>query len=230
MIGRQISSDHLITSDRCIGVDLNKRVPMRRYVLLLFILLSSNISNAQLPKIDVSFREEMIAQKARHYHNMMLCEQQKTANQQDYDITYYSLDLTPDPTTSILDGIVEVVAEVTAATLNRVELNFWAGMFITNIHQSDVSNVELSYNVSNDILTIDLDREYMQGEQFRITVIYNGRPQNSEYQSFYFDAFNNEPMIWTFSSVFGARAWWPCKDVPSDKPDSMDIRGLYPAN
>jgi len=85
---------------------------MRRYGLLLFLLLS-NISNAQSPKIDIAFRENMIARKARHYKQMMLCEQQKTANQEDYDVTYYSLDLTPDPTTFILDGIVEVVAEVT---------------------------------------------------------------------------------------------------------------------
>jgi len=37
-------------------------------------------------------------------------------------------------------------------------------------------------------------------------------------------------MIWTLSSVFGARAWWPCKDVPSDKPDSMDIRVTVPSD
>jgi len=37
-------------------------------------------------------------------------------------------------------------------------------------------------------------------------------------------------MIWTMSSVFRARGWWPCKDVPSDKPDSMDICITIPAD
>ncbi len=172
----------------------------------------------------------MIAQKARHYQQMVSCEQQKTVNQEYYDVTYYSLDLTPDPTTSLLDGIVEVVAEVTAPTLNRVELNFWEGMSITNIHHSGVPGVELNFDMNNDILTIDLERVYVQNEQFRLTVIYNGRPQDSDYQSFHFDTYNNEPMIWTLSSVFGARAWWPCKDVPSDKPDSVDIRVTVPSD
>ena len=203
---------------------------MGRYALSLFLLLFSNISNAQSPKIDVAFRENMIARKAKHYQQMMLCEQQKTVNQEDYDVTYYSLDLTPDPTTSILDGIVEIVAEVTAPTLNRVELNFWEGMSITSIHHSGVPGIELNFDMNNDILTIDLDRVYVQGEQFRLTIIYNGRPQDSEYQSFHFDTYNNEPMIWTLSSVFGARAWWPCKDVPSDKPDSVDIRATVPSD
>lgn len=201
---------------------------MARYALLLFLLLS-NISNTQSPKIDITFREYMIERKAKHYRQMMLCEQQKTANQEDYDVTYYSLDLTPDPSTSILDGIVEVVAEVTAPALDHVELNFWEGMSITNIYHSGIPAVELNSDMNNDILTIDLDRVYVQGERFRLTIIYNGRPQDSYYQSFHFDTYNNEPMIWTLSSVFGARAWWPCKDVPSDKPDSVDIRVTVPS-
>jgi aminopeptidase N len=35
-------------------------------------------------------------------------------------------------------------------------------------------------------------------------------------------------MIWTLSQPFGARAWWPCKDVPSDKADSVDIKVTVP--
>ncbi len=202
---------------------------MRSWLLLLFLFFLSSLSNAQLPKIDVSFRENMIAQKAKHYQQMMLCEQQKTANQEDYDVIYYSLDLTLDPTTSILFGTVEIVAKVTAPVLNRVELNFWEGLSLTKIHHSGAPNVNLNSEMNNDILTIDLNNVYVRGEQFGLTIIYNGRPQDSDYQSFHFDTYNNEPMIWTLSSVFGARGWWPCKDVPSDKPDSMDIRVTVPS-
>ena len=31
-------------------------------------------------------------------------------------------------------------------------------------------------------------------------------------------------MIYTLNEPYGARAWFPCKDVPSDKADSMDIQ------
>ena len=197
---------------------------MRTYTSLFFLFFIVTISSGQIPKIDVTFRENMIAQKANHYQQMMLCEKMKTANQEDYDAIYYSLDLTPDPATSILSGIVEVVGEVTATTLDHVELNFWNGMTITDIHLSGAPNIQLAYTRNNDILDVELDRDYVQGESFRITVGYTGRPGDFEDRYFNFDTYNGEPMIWTLSSVFGARVWWPCKDVPSDKPDSVDIR------
>jgi Trp operon repressor len=198
--------------------------------LIYLLLLSFGITYAQFPTIDPTFRSHMIKQKAIHYNQMIQNELQKTANQEDYDVTYYSLDLTPDPATSLLESIVEIVGEVISPTLDRVELNFWDGMSITDIHRSSAPGIQLQYSRNNDILTVHLDRVYRQGEQFRIAVVYNGRPGDSEYRSFNFDTFNNEPMIWTMSSVFRARGWWPCKDVPSDKPDSMDIRVTVPGN
>ena len=199
-----------------------------KFTLILFLLLLFNTSNAQSPERDVTFRENMILHKAKHYQQMMLCEQQITSNQKNYDIIYYSLDLTPNPITSHLTGIVEVVGEVTATTINHVELNFWEGLSITNIYHSEIPDVTLNFERQSDILDVILDSVYVQGDQFRLTVEYNGRPQDSEYRSFAYDSYNSQPMIWTLSSVFGARAWWPCKDVPSDKPDSIDIRVTVP--
>ena len=122
---------------------------MGRYAFLFFFFfLLLNILSAQSPQIDILFREDMIAQKAQHYQQMLLCEQQQTANQQDYDATYYSLDLTLDPTTSTLEGTVKVVAEVTSPTLSQIELNFWGGLTITKIYQSDIPEIELGSEVS----------------------------------------------------------------------------------
>jgi len=203
---------------------------MKNFKFTLVLFLFYSIIYAQLPHIDNSFREIMIKQKAKHYQMMILSEQQKTPNQLDYDVQYYSLELIPDPATLMLSGIVEVVGEVISQTLNHVELNFWEGMTITDIYNSNSPGTQLNYFNSNDIMNIELEREYNKGEIFRITIAYNGKPNDSDYQSFNFDTFNGEPMIWTMSSVFRARGWWPCKDVPSDKPDSMDIRVTVPQN
>ena len=196
------------------------------YIWLLFC----SIAYTQIPKIDHSFRDQMIKQKATHYKQLIQNEQQKTANQEDYDVTYYSLDLTPDQPTATLAGIVEIIAEVTVPMLDHVELNFWDGMSITDIYNSLTPATQLQFERNNDILIVYLDHIYNQGEQFRITVEYNGQPGNSEYRAFNFDTYNDQPMIWTMSSAFRARGWWPCKDVPSDKPDSMDVRVTVPAD
>ncbi len=194
----------------------------------LFVIFSIFTSSAQKPKIDIDIQKEFLQQKAKHYQQLYSVEQQKTTNQDDYDVKYYSLDLTPDPTTSTLTGKVEVVAEVISASLDHVELNFWTGMTIIDIHRTDSPEAQLSYTHTSDLLSIILDSTYTQGEQFGVVIAYNGKPQNSIYSSFRFDSYAGEPLMWSFSEPFGARAWWPCKDVPSDKADSVDIRVTVP--
>jgi aminopeptidase N len=54
-------------------------------------------------------------------------------------------------------------------------------------------------------------------------VYYNGEPTSTGFGSFNFDTHNNIPHIWTLSEPYGARDWWPCKDDPSDKADSLEI-------
>jgi hypothetical protein len=184
--------------------------------------------NSQIAGLDPQLKQSMLEQKANHYKQMVSCEQQITPNQNDYDIKYYALDLTPDPVTMQLSGTVSVVGEVLVPVLTQVELNFWDGMFINGISPGDLLSIPLSYSRNDNILTIELETTYSRGEQFNLVIDYQGKPQNSPYYSFSFDSFDGHPMIWTLSSVFGARAWWPCKDVPSDKPDSMDIRVTVP--
>ena len=98
---------------------------MIRHKSIFLLLIAYGSAIAQFPSIDQSHRYQMIKQKAIHYNQMIQNEMQITTNQNDYDITYYSLNLTPDLVTSTLYGVVEVVGEVEAQNLDRVELNFW---------------------------------------------------------------------------------------------------------
>jgi len=56
-----------------------------------------------------------------------------------------------------------------------------------------------------------------------VRLVYQGQPHLSELGGFRFDTHNNQPMIWTLNESFGARNWWPCKDVSADKVASVDI-------
>ena len=170
----------------------------------------------------------MSEKKSEQVQRLLLSEQEITPNQANFDIKYYALDLIPNPTTSILIGTVKVVGEVLSTSLDHIELNFWDDMIITDLYSTKAPESILSYTRNNDILSIDLDAIYAQGEQFNLVIAYIGHPQNSPYYSFDFDVYNNRPIIWTLSQPYGARAWWPCKDVPSDKADSVDIRITIP--
>ena len=39
---------------------------------------------------------------------------------------------------------------------------------------------------------------------------------------------SGRPVAWTLSEPYGARAWWPGKDHPSDKPDSARVTVTVP--
>jgi len=198
---------------------------------LLIILLSIIFTTLVYPQrstIDTSSRDKLISNKSIIFNQIRLSELQATANQEAYNITYYSLDLRPNPKTLILTGGVEIVGNVADASIDHIELNFWSGMNITDIHITENPDVQLYYTHNDDLLSIGLDRVYLYGEEFRVFIGYYGDPQNSPYGSFDFGVHNDQPMIWTLSQPFGARAWWPCKDVPSDKADSVDVRVTVP--
>ena len=56
-----------------------------------------------------------------------------------------------------------------------------------------------------------------------IEVFYHGTPTTCGFGSFVFDSHAGIEHVWTLSEPYGARCWWPCKDDPSDKADSVDI-------
>ncbi|MBI3540066.1 MAG: M1 family metallopeptidase, partial [Candidatus Eisenbacteria bacterium] len=69
--------------------------------------------------------------------------------------------------------------------------------------------------------TLDLDRAYADGEGVDVTVSYHGNPSAAGY--FGFQTVNGRSLIWSLSEAYGARTWWPCKDAPEDKADSVDF-------
>ena len=82
-----------------------------------------------------------------------------------------------------------------------------------------------SYTHAAPILTVDLDRTYTAGETVTVSVSYHGDPAGD---AFGWSSHASQPMIWTLSEPFGARQWWPCKDNPTDKADSLDVRVTVP--
>ena len=202
---------------------------MRRFLILLIIVATATSIYAQLPKVDVTFRKQESIRKEKIAKLHLANEDQITENQEMYDVKYYFLDLIPDPTTSTLYGHVKIDVKSLSDQLNHIELNFYNAMHVNAIYLSDTQR-DLIYYKNGDLLIIELDKTYLTDELISISIDYHGKPQNSRYHSFGFGQYDGKPMIWTLSEPYGARAWWPCKDVPSDKPDSVGIRVTVPKN
>ncbi|MFQ6607294.1 MAG: M1 family aminopeptidase [Fidelibacterota bacterium] len=139
----------------------------------------------------------------------------------DFDVTYYRLNLDIDPSTEIVSGDVTTKAASTTTGLNEITLDFFDNMTVDSVTSEGGS---LSFTHADDELTVELDGIYEEGEIFEVTVYYSGHPVDAGgFASFDFSYHGNVPIISTLSEPFGSRTWWPCKDDPADKADSVDI-------
>ena len=71
--------------------------------------------------------------------------------------------------------------------------------------------------------TVELDSAYHIGDRLTLDVYYRGVPQATGFGSFIDDSHSGTPWIWSLSEPYGAKDWWPCKDHPGDKVDSLDM-------
>jgi hypothetical protein len=62
------------------------------------------------------------------------------------------------------------------------------------------------------------------GRETTVSVFYQGHPARTGFQAFGWGAHaGGTPVVWTLSEPNGAREWWPCKDRPDDKADSVEV-------
>lgn len=148
-----------------------------------------------------------------------------TSNQAEYDVEHYLIEIEFNPGKTEIYGMVKVAAEVIGQSLSNIDLDLSNNMIVDSVLSSGIIS---TYNKQGDVLTINLEKEYSTGEKIEVTVYYNGQPEPSGLGSFGFDSYNGKPLIWSLSEPYGAREWWPSKDTPSDKADSVDIKFTVP--
>ncbi len=150
-----------------------------------------------------------------------------TANQQQYDIRTYDLDLHPDPVTQVLTGTVRVRATVVTGPLATFELDLTSATMTVDAVTGPGG--ALAYTHASDVLAIGLDHAFAAGELVDVTIQYHGSPNASGFGAFTFESHAGLPLVWSLSEPFGAHEWWPCKDQPDDKADSVDVRVTVPS-
>jgi aminopeptidase N len=165
--------------------------------------------------------------KARAMERMQAMRTVQSPNQSAYDARTYDLDLRPDIATQVLTGIVRMRATVVNGPLLDLDLDLASNMVVDSAYAADAP---APFTRAGDILTVALDRAYANGETPEVVVRYHGTPARGPFGAvFSFGSHAGNPLIATLSEPFGARAWWPCKDYPEDKADSVDIRVAVPS-
>ena len=142
-------------------------------------------------------------------------------NQEKIDIKFYELKLDIDFNSSRIHGSVTVNGVIGNIYPDFIELDLYDNMTVDSILQN---NIPILYLHENDMLKIPISDIAVDDENlFSLTIFYQGTPDHCGAGGFKFDEHQNIGHVWTLSEAYCARSWWPCKDDPSDKADSVNI-------
>ena len=140
------------------------------------------------------------------------------------DAQFYDVTIKVDIPTQIIYGNVEGVYRSEVDGLTNIEIDLDTTLTVDSVYNSSGN---LSFVHSDMRLNVTMDRAYNSGEDASFNVVYHGHPTEGGFQAFSFDTRNDGtgivPVVASLSEPYFARTWWPCKDRPDDKADSMDI-------
>ena len=184
----------------------------------------------EMPDGSTIIRDELdvapylAAWKAHAFGRERAAATASTPNQLAYDAGWYDLNLTFSTAAGTVAGTVRMKATVVSGPLSTIDLDLYSNMVVDAVTSAGGAS---TFTRSGNILTVNLDRAYATGETVDVTVTYHGSPGGSGY--FTFETYLSRPRIWSLSESYGARTWWPCKDEPEDKADSVDIHFTCPS-
>jgi aminopeptidase N len=154
--------------------------------------------------------------------------------QASYDVIFYDLDLTIDPTTKSINGSLLCRAEI-LNPINTLVLDlddpFTVDSIIFKINEGNYSNVTFSHVAGK--VNIDIPGSVAAGDMVSLQIFYNGTPRIASNppwgEGFVWSTTSTgKPWIGVVCEENGADIWWPCKDHPSDEPDSMSMSFTVP--
>lgn len=149
-----------------------------------------------------------------------------------YDVLFYRLDLRIDPAAKSIGGSA-LVRAVALDTMGRLVLDLNANFTVDSVRWRASGDTLLAFDVVGGRIWIDLPAQLQAGDTAEAEVFYRGLPKVSSNPPW------DDGFVWTTSAggapwagvaceTEGGDAWWPCKDHPSDEPDSVRLRFRVP--
>jgi aminopeptidase N len=191
---------------------------MKKGTVLLFFFLAA-IARAQDPIGLAADRALRDAEEERHARLSTLVSPATKASAW-FDVTSYEIRLRVSASPKYLRGSVRVRGLVRSASASELTLDLSSPMIVDSV---TCGGARLALTRLPDAFSLALSREYALGEEIDLTVWYEGLPVSTGFGSFEFSLHGGVPWIWSLSEPYGAKDWWPCKDAPEDKADSVDM-------
>ncbi len=148
-----------------------------------------------------------------------------------YRVTFYDLDVSIDPVERSLDGTLRVVADV-VHPMEWLVLDLDTVFIVHGTYDHIGSRAQTERRGGR--IWIQLERVYQPGDRLERTIRYSGIPRVAANPPWsggftWSQTSTGEPWISVSCQTQGADIWWPVKDHPSDRPDSVAVNITVPA-
>lgn len=138
----------------------------------------------------------------------------------DFDVTYYRLQLEPDFTNQAISGEARIGVRVLRNGLSRLGLDFVTRKMVLE----GVGGAATGYQIRGDSLYLPLDHPYTTGDTLSVRVRYRGKPSAPDnFPTLFWKQVGGYPAVFSDNEPYYARCWFPCRDYPGDKADSVDV-------
>jgi len=199
-------------------------LPVRVLLVLAALGLSFSVASAAQtePQSPAEFHRELAAQKAAGLAAARAAfgPSASSLEQLNYDVTYYDLDIQILEAIGEVRGSVYMEARSLINSIDQFDVDLYFSMAVDSVR---MDGAPVSFSHVGDEVFITPPAPLDSGAVFGVTIYYHGNPASGGFGAFGFNTQNGYPMIWSLSEPYFARNWWPCKDSPSDKADSVDI-------
>lgn len=134
------------------------------------------------------------------------------------NVGFYHLNIEIGIDYPYINGNVMIQFEPAISELNSVRFDLNSALQVDSI-----SHPCQEYYQEGDEIYITLDQEYSSGDLLNLTIYFQGVPVLAGgYKGLRYETHDeNEPIIATLSTPYLAHYWYPCKDGPEDKADSV---------
>ena len=141
-----------------------------------------------------------------------------------YDVRHYTLTLEVDPRERSIAGVLEMEARALDRA-TRIALDLDGRLEVSAV---EVAGRAADWRHEGGRIWVDLAQAIPAGTDFLVAVHYGGEPRVAPRPPWeggftWAETKRKKPWIATSCQGEGGDLWWPCKDHPSDKPETMDI-------
>ncbi|MBI1939300.1 MAG: M1 family metallopeptidase [Ignavibacteriales bacterium] len=151
-----------------------------------------------------------------------------------YDVKFYDINLTIDTDEHVIGGFVIVNAEA-VTDFSKIIVDLDTVYNVESVSLLTDDETELDFIHSNGKITINFPGEIKKGNLISLKIVYAGMPRtakNPPWDDGFIWKTNKDNLPWASVTCQGGGAdiWLPCKDHPSDEPDSVSIHFTVPKN